>query len=142
MKELFEVGIVFRGFILTKYKFRDFKNTVEENSDQDLRGAFISAINTFADKAFLNTALEYLEMDKYLCIFKIRSIRTKMSNDKEALILYGLTERTRNPDKYVEKFFEKINPIIEQFTLTYEGTDFTELNQFAPFKQELKEYFT
>jgi hypothetical protein len=142
MKELFEVGIVFRGFILTKYKFRDFKNEVEENSDQDLRGAFISAINSFADKAFLNTSLEYLEMDKYLCIFKIKSIRTKMSNDKEALILYGLTERTRNPDKYVEKFFEKINPIIEQFTLTYEGTDFTELNQFAPFKQELKEYFT
>jgi len=142
MKELFEVGIVFRGFILTKYKFRDFKNTVEENANQDLRGAFISAINSFADKAFLNTSLEYLEMDKYLCIFKIRSIRTKMSNDKEALILYGLTERTRNPDKYVEKFFEKINPIIEQFTLTYEGTDFTELNQFEPFKQELKEYFT
>jgi hypothetical protein len=141
MKDLFEVGIVFRGFILTKYKFREFENNPQEDNDQDLRGAFISAINTFADKAFINTSLEYLEMDKYLCIFKIRSIKPKMSKDNEPLIIYGITESQRKPDKYVEKFFEKVNPIIEQFTVTYQGADFTELNQFDSFKRELKEYF-
>ena len=141
MKDLFEVGIVFRGFILAKYTFREFQNNPEEKTDQDLRGAFISAINSFADKAFINSSLEYLEMDNYLCIFKIRSIKPKMSNDNEPLIIYGLTESQRRPDKYVEKFFEKVNPIIEQFTTTYEGADFTELNQFQPFEQELKEYF-
>lgn len=142
MRDLFEVGIVFRGFILTKYKFKSLEDKNKDKTDKDLRGAFISAITSFADKAFLNTALEYLEMDKYLCIFKIKSIKPKMSNNKEPLIMYGITESKRYPDRYVEKFFEKITPIIEQFTLKYQNADFTELNQFEPFSQELKEYFT
>lgn len=141
MKDLFEVGIVFRGFVLAKYTFKEFEENPKESKDQDLRGAFISAINSFADKAFINTSLEYLEMDKFLCIFKIRSIKPKMSNDHEPVIIYGLTESQRRPDKYVEKFFEKVNPIFEQFITTYKDADFTELNQFQPFEQELKEYF-
>ncbi len=139
MKDLFEVGFVFRGFILTKCKFRDFNIKDKEKTDQDLRGAFISAINSFVEKAFTNINLEYLEMDNYLFIFKIKPIMTHMSNEKEPLIMYGLTESKRRPDKYVERFFERITPIMEQFSLKYHKADFTELNQFASF--ELKEYF-
>ncbi|MBD3196667.1 MAG: hypothetical protein GF317_16545, partial [Candidatus Lokiarchaeota archaeon] len=63
---MFEVGIVFRGFVLTKYNFKEIPSSKISGTDSDLRGAFISAINTFAEKTFINSALEYLELENFL----------------------------------------------------------------------------
>ncbi|MFO7794734.1 MAG: hypothetical protein ACQERB_14575 [Promethearchaeati archaeon] len=141
MKDLFEIGLVFRGFVLVKHKFREIPKPNKKETDEDLRGAFISAINTFASQAFINSSLEYLEMKDLLFIFKINEIKAGDSNKKEPIIMYGLVENQRNPDKYVDKFFEKITPIMQYFITSYNEADFTELNKFESFEQELEKFF-
>jgi len=143
MKELFELGIVFRGFVLVKHKFKKLSTIkgIQETS-KDLRGAFISAINSFATNAFNNISLEYLESDKILFIFKLAEIKALDCNSKEPVILYGLIHKPKkDPDKLVKKFFEKVEPIINLFITKYTNKDFTELDQFEPFSEEIKSFF-
>ncbi|MFX0009912.1 MAG: hypothetical protein ACFE9R_06335, partial [Candidatus Hermodarchaeota archaeon] len=69
MKELYEIGIVFRGFILVNYEFKKLdKDDSPSKANKDLRGSFISAINTFAKNAFNNLSLEYLESSNILFV--------------------------------------------------------------------------
>ena len=142
MKELYEIGIVFRGFVLVSHVFKKIekKNNLK-NTDKDLRGAFISAINLFAKNAFNNLSLEYLESNNILFIFNAFEIQTSDSNQKEPIILYGLIDKKKkDTDKYVKKFLQKIEPISLLFVSRYSNKDFTELNQFEPFQNEIKEF--
>jgi len=144
MKELFEIGIVFRGFVLVKYKFKKLSSIkgIKESS-KDLRGAFISAINSFAINAFNNISLEYLESDKILFVFKLAQIKALDCESEEPVILYGLINKPKkDTDKIVKKFFEKVEPILNLFVTTFTNRDFTELNQFEPFLEEIKNYFS
>lgn len=141
MKELIELGIVFRGFILAKHLFRNGHNDQDKDPCKDLRGPFITAINSFAQNAFNNLSLEYLESSNNLFIFKVHEIKALDSNYREHVILYGLTERKKNPDKIVKKFLEKSEPIIQLFLKRYNNKDLTELNQFEPFQDEIKDFF-
>lgn len=142
MKELYEIGIVFRGFVLVSHVFKKIekKNNLK-NTDKDLRGAFISAINLFAKNAFNNLSLEYLESNNILFIFNAFEIQASDSNQKEPIILYGLIDKKKkDTDKYVKKFLQKIEPISLLFVSRYSNKDFTELNQFEPFQNEIKEF--
>ncbi|MFX0026137.1 MAG: hypothetical protein ACFE8M_06955 [Candidatus Hermodarchaeota archaeon] len=140
MKELYELGIVFRGFVLVKHKFRHLRDQNEKT--KDLRGAFISAITTFAETAFNNLSLEYLESKNTLFIFKTSEIKTSDSNLEEPIILYGLTEKKKkDTDKIVKKFLEKVEALLKLFISRFQDRDFTELDQFEPFKQEIENYF-
>ena len=107
----------------------------------DLRGAFISAINSFATTAFNNVSLEYLESDNILCIFKMVEIQTIDCIKPEPLILYGLADKQKKAsDKYVKKFLEKVSYILQLFITRYSDCDFTELEKFQPFKEEIKNF--
>lgn len=142
MKELYEIGIVFRGFVLVSHVFKKIekKNNLK-NTDKDLRGAFISAINIFAKNAFNNLSLEYLESNNILFIFNAFEIHASDSNQKETIILYGLIDKKKkDTDKFVKKFLQKIEPISLLFVSRYSNKDFTELNQFEPFQNEIKEF--
>jgi len=139
--EVYEIGFVFRGFVLVKHKFKPIPKSNEKETDEDLRGAFISAINTFAQEAFINSSLEYLEMKDLLFVFKIGQVRANDSNKKEPIILYGLVESQRKPDKYVDKFLEQIEPIMQYFITSYQDADFTELNKFENFENEIEKFF-
>ena len=140
MRELLELGIVFRGFVLVKHKFRHLRDEYEKT--KDLRGAFISAINSFAENAFNNLSLEYLESQKILFIFKASEIQTADCNVKEPIILYGLTYKTKkDSDKFVKRFLEKVEIILQNFISKFQNKDFTELSQFIPFQQEIKSSF-
>jgi len=140
MKELYELGIVFRGFILVKHKFKHISEQNEKN--KDLRGAFISAINSFAESAFNNLSLEYLESKNILFIFKASEIKTSDSHLEEPIILYGLTDKKKkDTDKFVKKFLEKVGVILQLFISRFQNRDFTELDQFEPFKQEIENFF-
>lgn len=142
MKELYEIGIVFRGFILVSYEFKKIekKDKVKDVS-KDLRGGFISAITMFAKTAFNNLSLEYLESGNILFIFKALEIQAANSNLKEPVILYGLVDKKKkDPDKFVKKFLEKIDPILNLFITRYTNKDLTEFNQFEPFQNEIKEF--
>jgi len=143
MKELYELGIVFRGFILVKHSFREIpKSKSSKDTEKDLRGAFISAINMFAKNAFNNISLEYLESKNILFIFKPREIKSSDCNSAEPIILYGLTDKKKkDSDKIVKKFLEKSEPIIESFISKYSNKDFTELDQFTPFQEEIPTFF-
>jgi hypothetical protein len=143
LKELYEIGLVFRGFVVVNYhlNFRDEGNQLS-GPDKDLRGAFISAISSFVETAFKNTSLEYLESGSVLFIFKMGTVQSSDSNSREPIILYGLVQRPKKkPDKLVNKFFEKITPILELFIQTYNGKDFCELSQFESFKEEIQAFF-
>ena len=114
----------------------------ESGINKDLRGAFISAINTFVDTAFKNNSMEYLESGNILFIFKIAYVQSGDNLIKEPIILYGLVDKSKKKsDKLVRKFFEKVNPILHLFIQRYNEVDFTELNQFEPFQETIEEFF-
>ncbi len=142
MKELYEIGIVFRGFILVNYEFKKLEK--EENLkkvNKDLRGSFISAINLFAKNAFNNLSLEYLESSNILFIFRAYEIQASDSDVKEPIILFGLVDKKKkDADKFVKKFLQKIDPILTLFISRYANKDFSEVNQFKPFENEIREF--
>ena len=142
MKELFELGFVFRGFVLVNHTFKVLPVQKDSRINKDLRGAFISAINTFVDTAFNKNYLEYLESGNILFIFKISEVQSKDNNVKEPIILYGLVDKSKKKsDKLVRKFFERVDPVIQLFIQRYNKADFTELNQFEPFKDIMENFF-
>ena len=142
MKELYEIGLVFRGFVLVSHVFKNIeKKDNPKNPNKDLRGAFISAINLFAKNAFNNLSLEYLESNNILFIFKAFEIQASDSNQKESIILYSLIDKKKkDTDKFVKRFLQKIEPISLLFVSRYSNKDFSELNQFEPFQNEIKEF--
>ena len=143
MKELYEIGIVFRGFVIVHHhlKLMDKGNQIS-GPEKDLRGAFVSAISSFVETAFSNTSLEYLESGTILFIFKMSKVHSADSNTIEPIILYGLVEKPKKkPDKVVKKFFEVATPILELFVQKYGGRDFCELTQFESFKDEIQGFF-
>ncbi len=142
MKELYELGFVFRGFVLVSHIMKEIPAQKESGINKDLRGAFISAINTFVDTAFKNNSMEYLESGNILFIFKIAEIQSGDNRVKEPIILYGLVDKSKKKsDKLVRKFFERVEPVLQLFIQKYEKKDFTELNQFEPFQETIEEFF-
>ena len=142
MKEVYDIGIVFRGFILVNKSFKELSVQKDLGSKKDLRGAFISAISSFAESAFKNNNLEYLESGNILFIFKMSNIKSSDNSMKEPIILYGLVEKKKkNPNKIVKKFLTKGQLVLESFTQKYDGCDFTEISQFESFKEDLQNYF-
>lgn len=114
----------------------------ESGINKDLRGAFISAINTFVDTAFKNNSMEYIESGNILFIFKIAQIQSGDNRVKEPIILYGLVDKSKKKsDKLVRKFFERVDPMLQLFIQKYDEADFTELNQFEPFQEIIQEFF-
>lgn len=142
MKELYEIGIVFRGFILVNYEFKKVENEeILNKANKDLRGSFISAITLFAKNAFNNLSLEYLESGNILFVFKAYEIQAADCDDKEPIILYGLLDKgKKDTDKIVKKFLQKIDPILTLFISRYANKDFSEINQFEPFQNDIKKF--
>ncbi len=141
MKELFEIGVVFRGFVLVSETFKELPVQPDSKVDKDLRGAFISAITTFVESCFQNNNLEYLESGNVLFIFKIAEVKSKDGNTKEPLIFYGLVDKKKKSDKLVKTFMERVQPMIEMFVHDYNNKDFTEVMQFHSFKAGMKKFF-
>ena len=140
LKYLYEVGFIFRGFIILSHDFKVLPTKATEK--KDLRGAFISAINTFAETAFNNNSLEYLDSGHILFIFKISKIKSRDYRKEEPIIMYGLVDKTKkNPDKVVRKFMEKSELIFQKFIHQFYDSDFTNLSTFESFENELKDYF-
>ena len=142
LKELYEIGFVFRGFVLVNHVFKELPVQKEGGVNKDLRGAFISAINTFVDTACNKSSLEYLESGNTLFIFKLSEVQSEDNHYKEPIILYGLVDKSKKKsDKLVRKFFERVDPVLQLFIQKFDGADFTELNQFEYFKEKILEFF-
>lgn len=142
MKELYEIGFVFRGFVLLSQSFKELPAQKNSTISKDLRGAFISAINAFADTAFNSNSIEYLESGNILFIFKMAEIQSEDNFTQESLILYGLVDKSKKKsDKLVKKFFGKVDPMLQLFIQKYNGVNFSELNQFSSFGKIVEEFF-
>ncbi len=143
MKELYEIGFVFRGFVIVHHSFKPLPKLTgkEFQAKKDLRGAFVSAISSFVETAFNNTSLEYLESGDVLFAFKMSKIQSADNHEKEPIILYGLVEKKKKSDKLVKRFIEKIDPLMLLFIQKYSNKDFCELNQFETFKKNIIAYF-
>ena len=142
MKELYEIGFVFRGFVLLSKTFKELPAQKEHNISKDLRGAFISAINSFADTAFNSNSIEYLESGNILFIFKMAEVQSEDNFTQESLILYGLVDKSKKKsDKLVKKFFGKVDPMLQLFIQKYNGANFSEINQFSSFGKIVEEFF-
>ena len=142
MKELYEIGFVFRGFVLLSQTFKELPAQKEHNISKDLRGAFISAINAFADTAFNSNSIEYLESGNILFIFKMAEVQSEDNFTQESLILYGLVDKSKKKsDKLVKKFFGKVDPMLQLFIQKYNGANFSEINQFSSFGKIVEEFF-
>lgn len=142
MKELYEIGFVFRGFVLLSKTFKESPAQKEHNISKDLRGAFISAINAFADTAFNSNSIEYLESGNILFIFKMAEVQSEDNFTQESLILYGLVDKSKKKsDKLVKKFFGKVDPMLQLFIQKYNGANFSEINQFSSFGKIVEEFF-
>ena len=143
MKEVYEIGLVFRGFVLVTCTLKVLPVQTKSSINQDLRGAFISAINAFTETAFNKTSLEYLESGNILFIFKMEEIQSEDNNVKETIILYGLVDKSKKKsDKLVKKFFEKVEPMLQLFIQKFNGVNFSELIQFEPFEEVIQKFLT
>ncbi len=141
MKEIYEIGFVFRGFVLVSCIFKELSVLKENNINQDLRGAFISAINAFTETAFNKSSIEYLESGNILFIFKVGELQSEDNHVKESIILYGLVDKSKKKsDKLVRKFFEKVNPLFQLFSQKFNGCNFSELSQFEDFKDVINDF--
>ena len=131
---------------MVNHIFRELPEQADQSkmeAHKDLRGAFISAITSFTESFFKSNSLEYLESGNILFIFKIAEIRPIDSTVFEPIIAYGLTDTTKkNSDKIVKKFLEKVQPILELFVQRYKKADFSNLNVFQPFKEDLTKFFS
>lgn len=128
---------------MVNHVFKDLPKQKEHGVTKDLRGAFISAINAFSETAFNNSSLEYLESGNILFIFKLADIQSEDNNVKEPVILYGLVDKSKKKsDKLVNKFFDRVNPILQLFIQKFNGANFSELNQFEDFEEKVVEFLT
>ncbi|MBY8991412.1 MAG: hypothetical protein KGD58_11710 [Candidatus Lokiarchaeota archaeon] len=128
---------------MVNHIFKDMPQQKDHGVTKDLRGAFISAINTFSETAFQNSSLEYLESGNILFIFKLADIQSGDNNVKEPVILYGLVDKSKKKsDKLVNKFFDRVNPVLQLFVQKFNGANFSELNQFEDFEEKVVEFLT
>lgn len=128
---------------MVNHIFKDLPIQKDHGVSKDLRGAFISAINAFSETAFNNSSLEYLESGNILFIFKLADIQSGDNNVKEPLILYGLVDKSKKKsDKLVNKFFDRVNPVLQLFIQKFNGANFSELNQFEDFEERVVEFLT
>ncbi len=75
-------------------------------------------------------------------IYRISNILIYIFYSKEAIKLCGLACKTKkSPDKFVRKFLQKVEPILESFVMKYHNKDFTHLNQFDSLQEKIKRYF-
>ncbi len=142
MKELYDVGIIFRGFTLSNYIRRDISVKTQMEIHKDLRSTFISAITQFVKSAFQGSTLEYLESGDFLFIFTTDSIQAKDFNTVENIIAYAICDKKKNVDKQVRKAIEKLRKMLNLFIQKYNNENFTAVDKFLQFRSEIEKLFT
>ncbi len=142
LKELYEVGIILRGFTLVNYIIKNISVKTKKEVHKDLRSSFISAITQFVEKAFQGSALEYLESGDILFIFITETIQAGDFNTVENILAYAICDKKKNIDKQVEKVKVKLDLILKQFIQRYNNENFTIIDKFQDFKPEIEKFFT
>lgn len=142
LKEIYEAGVILRGFTLVNYIIRNVSVKTKKEVHKDLRSSFISAITQFVEKAFQGSTLEYLESGDILFIFITETIQAGDFNTVENILAYAICDKKKNIDKQVEKVREKLKLMLIHFKQKYNNENFTIIEKFQDFKPEIEKFFT
>lgn len=142
LKEIYEAGVILRGFTLVNYIIRNVSVKTKKEVHKDLRSSFISAITQFVEKAFQGSTLEYLESGDILFIFITDTIQAGDFNTLENILAYAICDKKKNIDKQVEKVREKLKLMLIHFKQKYNNENFTIIDKFQDFKPEIEKFFT
>lgn len=142
LKEIYEAGVILRGFTLVNYIIRNVSVKTKKEVHKDLRSSFISAITQFVEKAFQGSTLEYLESGGILFIFITETIQAGDFNTVENILAYAICDKKKNIDKQVEKVREKLKLMLIHFKQKYNNENFTIIDKFQDFKPEIEKFFT
>ncbi len=142
LKEIYEAGVILRGFTLVNYIIRNVSVKTKKEVHKDLRSSFISAITQFVEKAFQGSTLEYLESGDILFIFITETIQAGDFNTVENILAYAICDKKKNIDKQVEKVREKLKLMLIHFKQKYNNENFTIIDKFQDFKPEIEKFFT
>ncbi len=142
LKEIYEAGVILRGFTLVNYIIRNVSVKTKKEVHKDLRSSFISAITQFVEKAFQGSTLEYLESGDILFIFITDTIQAGDFNTVENILAYAICDKKKNIDKQVEKVREKLKLMLIHFKQKYNNENFTIIDKFQDFKPEIEKFFT
>lgn len=142
LKEIYEAGVILRGFTLVNYIIRNVSVKTKKEVHKDLRSSFISAITQFVAKAFQGSTLEYLESGDILFIFITETIQAGDFNTVENILAYAICDKKKNIDKQVEKVREKLKLMLIHFKQKYNNENFTIIDKFQDFKPEIEKFFT
>jgi len=142
LKEIYEAGVILRGFTLINYIIRNVSVKTKKEVHKDLRSSFISAITQFVEKAFQGSTLEYLESGDILFIFITETIQAGDFNTVENILAYAICDKKKNIDKQVEKVREKLKLMLIHFKQKYNNENFTIVDKFQDFKPEIEKFFT
>ena len=130
-----EAGLLFRGFNLVNATYH---TTSGEEIDKDLRSGLLTAILNFAESAFTDNALEYLEGEKFVTAFTDDRIKSIDSPEPELLIAYAILDKEKKVEKYIKKvIIGMLKKAIKEFKELYEGKNLSEVSQFKDFKTHL-----
>jgi hypothetical protein len=131
-----EIGLVFRGFLLSQIKFDDRYEINIEN----LKGAFLSAVLSFSRNLFCEE-LFYIECKNYAIAFHCGEIKSCEKKCFEKLITYAIIdkEKIKRTERTIEKKIRpKLDDILNLFIKKYNGTNLINLNLFDTFKSEIE----
>ena len=134
-----EAGLMFRGFTLVK---RTFHKTDKGKIDIDLRSGLLDAILSFAEKAFMESSVEYFQGKKFIIVFTKDEIRSNDGFEPEILTSYVILDREKKVEKYIHKIVQPLlKDAIDEFSSLNMGKNLSEVSQFKEFKTKLDEIY-
>ena len=134
-----EAGLLFRGFTVVK---KSYHKTSLGKIDSDLRSGLLTAILNFAESAFAQSKVEYLEGNKFTIAFIEDSITAEDSREPELLICYAILDKEKKMDKHLQKLIKPLlKRVAGEFKNKNTGKNLSEVSQFKDFKNDLDKIF-
>lgn len=135
-----EAGVLFRGYTLVNGKYHQ---TSGDEIDKDLRSGLITALLNFAESAFDNHSIEYIEGRKYVIAFTHDYIISQDFGEDEMLVAYAILDMVKKIDKYIDKaVVPMLEEVLAQFKEKYKDVKlFSEISKFNGFRENLDSIF-
>ena len=134
-----EAGLMFRGFTLVK---RTFHKTDIGKIDTDLRSGLLDAILSFAESAFMESSIEYVQGEKFILIFTKDKIMSNDGIEPEVLTSYAILDKEKKVERYIHKIIQPLlRNAIDEFTSLNNEKNLSEVSQFRDFKTKLDDIF-
>ncbi len=141
-KDIYEVGILFRGFSVCYVEFQK----VESGLQKELRDGVFQGLVSFAN-ALAGINYSFFSMKKMTIFFTKKKLVGKEFCGNEDIICYVITEskekknRFENEDeKRMSKNLKVMENILDEFIEKYKDTSMCEVSMYDDFKLNIKKH--